>query len=68
MSIVTCHTEGCSSDGVPVDMELTYVDPDTGLPRVVDVVICGACCAPITDIIQAVQEAAAAMTPPIEGV
>lgn len=48
MATVTCHTEGCAKAGVGVDVEL-MVDLDGEMVRV-DVVECGACGQPITDI------------------
>jgi hypothetical protein len=50
MSIVTCHTGGCTSQGVPVPMELSYIDPISGTEITVTTVICGACGQQITDI------------------
>jgi len=50
MAIVTCHTAGCPSADSPVDLPVTYVDPDTGETVTVDGVYCGACGQPITDI------------------
>jgi hypothetical protein len=50
MSIVTCHTDGCTSQGVPIPMELSYTDPTSGTEITVATVICGACGQQITDI------------------
>jgi len=49
MSRLTCHTEGCSSAGKPVDYDLDLVDA-FGESYRVDAVVCGACSQPITDI------------------
>jgi len=50
MATVTCHTEGCSNADQPIDLELTFTDPDTGETRRVDAVACGVCGQPITDV------------------
>ncbi|HEY7487131.1 MAG TPA: hypothetical protein VH912_21930 [Streptosporangiaceae bacterium] len=51
MSTVTCHTEGCDNNGVPLQLDLTVYDPDTGQPAgTTSTVICGPCGQPITDI------------------
>lgn len=55
MSTVTCHTDGCENNGIPLVMDLTYPDFDTGEPVRVDIVICGPCGQPITDIVEGEQ-------------
>lgn len=50
MSIVTCRNPDCVVVDRPVPMDLTFPDLDTGELRPVDVVACGACSQPITDI------------------
>jgi hypothetical protein len=53
VSTVTCHTDGCENDGVPIEMDLTveWVDEwgETHTSTVTSVV-CGPCGQPITDI------------------
>jgi hypothetical protein len=49
MHTCTCHTPGCSNDGIPITMTLTYLD-DFGDEQVVGSVACGVCAQPITDI------------------
>jgi hypothetical protein len=46
MATLTCHTGGCGNAGVGIDADPT--NPDTGEP--VDLIICGACGQPITDV------------------
>jgi hypothetical protein len=50
MSTVTCHTEGCENEDIPLEMQLTWTDPDTGDTYTVGSVSCGPCGQPITDI------------------
>lgn len=50
LSLVTCHTDGCSSQDKPVELALTWFDQITGEAHTVGSVLCGACCEPITDI------------------
>lgn len=49
MSVVICHTAGCPSAGNPVEVDLSFTDPDTGDTLTADP-YCGACGQPITDI------------------
>jgi hypothetical protein len=53
VSTVTCHTDGCANNGIPIELDLTYTDPDTGETVTVGGVICGPCGQPITDIEEA---------------
>lgn len=50
MSTVTCRTRGCANRGIPIDMELDYIDVDTGQTVTITTVLCGVCGEPITDI------------------
>lgn len=50
MTLVTCHTADCLNSGAPIDLNLSYVDTDTGETKTVDSVVCGVCGQPITDI------------------
>jgi hypothetical protein len=53
VSTVTCHTEGCINDGLPIEMELTYqYEDENGNTQTgtVGTVVCGPCGQPITDI------------------
>lgn len=50
MATVTCHTPECVNAGVPIDLELTSVDPETGETVTATSVQCGPCGQPITDI------------------
>lgn len=56
MYTVICHTLTCSNREVPIVMQLTYADPDTGEEVTVSGVICGACGNPITDVTPAPDE------------
>lgn len=49
MSLVVCHTDGCSSRGQGIDIDTSCVD-ENGAPCQVDAVFCGACGQQITDI------------------
>lgn len=49
MSTVTCHTEGCGNDGIPIEMNLTTRD-EAGTVQQITLVICGVCGQPIYDI------------------
>jgi hypothetical protein len=49
MSTVTCHTEGCGNNDIPIEMELATRDGD-GIVRQTVRVVCGVCSKPITDI------------------
>lgn len=51
MSIVVCHTSGCTNADVPIDLDLTWTD-DQGQQHSIDAVVCGVCTQPITDITQ----------------
>jgi hypothetical protein len=51
MSTVTCHTDGCPNADIPITIDLTHTDPDTGAFETVGSVICGPCGQPITDIV-----------------
>jgi hypothetical protein len=44
MQTATCHTEGCGNAGHGIALD--FLDPDTP----VDVVVCGGCGQPITDV------------------
>lgn len=50
MAIVTCHTEDCGNAGHPIDLNLEYVDDETGETGTITTVSCGVCGQPITDI------------------
>jgi hypothetical protein len=50
MATVICHTEGCSNSGQPIELNVTYVDDETGETRTVDAVGCGVCGQAITDV------------------
>jgi hypothetical protein len=50
MRTVTCHTEGCFNNGIPIELDLVAVDEETGQSSPVDGVTCGMCRQPITDI------------------
>jgi hypothetical protein len=53
MSTVTCHTENCSNNGIPIEMQLSFeVTDEWGDTSTVTVggVACGVCGQPITDI------------------
>jgi len=50
MATVTCHTEDCPNAGHAIDLNLEYVDDETGEIRTVDSVSCGTCGQQITDI------------------
>ena len=50
MTRCTCQTEGCGNAGIPLELDLTWVD-DAGDTHTVDVVQCGACGEPITDLV-----------------
>lgn len=46
MAWLTCHTQGCGNEGVPIELDI--IDPETGEP--VSSVLCGPCGQPITDV------------------
>jgi NAD-dependent dihydropyrimidine dehydrogenase PreA subunit len=48
MTLVACQTETCPSQGIEVEVDLTFVDED-GQTQTVDGVACGACGQPITN-------------------
>lgn len=50
MATVTCHTEGCGNAGVPIELDLTFYNDETGETEVAGAVACGACSTPIEDI------------------
>ena len=49
MSTVTCHTDGCENEGVPIEVDRSI---DVGDGEVVEspTVVCGPCGQQITDI------------------
>jgi hypothetical protein len=49
MATVTCKTEGCGNEGIPLSVNLSFVDDD-GETQYVDAVMCGVCGQPITDV------------------
>lgn len=50
---VTCHTDGCRKSGEAVPgLPVTYDDPESGEEIRVDVVTCGVCGEPITDVVE----------------
>jgi hypothetical protein len=49
MTTVTCHTPDCGNADQPIDVDLTFTDPD-GETHTVDAVVCGVCGNPITDL------------------
>lgn len=50
MATLTCHTEGCGNADIPIEVNLTYVDSETGETVTVGSAICGACGQPIDDV------------------
>ena len=46
--VVTCHTPGCVNDGIPITITTVMDDPGIPPPQVV---YCGPCQQPVTDII-----------------
>jgi hypothetical protein len=54
MASVTCPTEGCMNQGVPIEVATTWTD-DEGVQHPVDAVVCGVCGATLTPV---------AITPP----
>jgi hypothetical protein len=52
-STVTCHTDGCGNEGIPLTIATEGPDPETGEVVKVDNVICGVCRQEITDIVAA---------------
>jgi hypothetical protein len=50
MATVTCHTEGCGNEGIGLDLDLDYVDPESGETVAISTVVCGVCGKPITDL------------------
>ena len=60
MHTVTCRVEGCPKQDQPVELDLTYLDQDTGEPRTVDAVMCGSCGQQISDIQAPAEEPASA--------
>lgn len=46
---VTCHTDGCPNEDVPIPMDLEGTD-DEGNPWAVSAVVCGPCGQAITDL------------------
>jgi hypothetical protein len=51
-STVTCHVEGCSNDGVPIVLDLSFYDERDGSTSQVDRVVCGACGVVIEDVVE----------------
>jgi hypothetical protein len=49
MATVTCHTDGCENNGIPIEMDLTFTDDEDNV-HTVGSVSCGPCGQPITDI------------------
>jgi hypothetical protein len=49
MSTVTCRTDECENNGIPIQLELTARD-DEGRVQQITTVICGVCGQLITDI------------------
>jgi hypothetical protein len=49
MTAVTCQTEGCTNEGVPIEVDLTWVDED-GETHEIETVVCGPCGRQITEI------------------
>jgi hypothetical protein len=50
---VTCHTDGCDNNGVPIEMTLSWTETDIDgqlVQHTVSGVVCGVCGQPITDI------------------
>lgn len=45
---VTCPTDGCANEGIPIDISTHYVNEDDGTTQPVDAVQCGVCGADIT--------------------
>lgn len=43
MAIVTCHTEGCGNAEIPIDVDNTYTDPETGETQTITAFACGVC-------------------------
>ena len=50
MNTVTCHTPDCENADIGIELELSWVNFDTGETEWVTGVSCGACGEPITDI------------------
>lgn len=50
MATVTCRTAECANAGYAIELNLEYVDDETGETRAVDSICCGVCGQPITDI------------------
>jgi hypothetical protein len=44
--IVTCHTQGCSNAGAPIDLTELFAAPDPP-----EIVVCGVCGQAISDLI-----------------
>ena len=55
MNTVTCHTGGCENDGIPLQLDLTAYDLETGepIPGELCPVVCGPCGQPIDDVTEA---------------
>ncbi|WGL50636.1 hypothetical protein P5P86_11740 [Nocardioides sp. BP30] len=49
MAILTCHTDGCRSAAVAIELDLTWVDQND-VTHTVENVTCGSCGQAITDI------------------
>lgn len=51
MATVTCHTPGCSNDGLPIPGIPTTWTDDDGATHPVNSITCGGCGVPITDVV-----------------
>lgn len=45
-----CETDGCPQFGVPLSIDSTQIDLETGAPFTISTVVCGGCQQPITGI------------------
>jgi hypothetical protein len=45
---VICPTVGCENEGIPIEINVGFIDPDTGLPATTDEIVCGGCGAILT--------------------
>jgi hypothetical protein len=50
VSTVTCRTDGCENNGIPIDLDLDIVDENGAVTGQVGTVVCGPCGQQITDI------------------
>lgn len=62
-AVVTCHTDGCESAGRPIEIDVTYVDGETGETQWVGGVCCGACGQLITDVVPPLGDPGGLVTP-----